>query len=152
MSLGLSEGETLALLGRNGSGRSTTVKTIMGLVDGEGSIRWREAEVLGRKPFEIAHAGVGYVPENRDIFPTLTVHQNLLLGAHAMGFGAGLTSGQAMASKRLSELCELAADEVPVCCVNIGTVSKRKPGTRVRPLPSSFVSELGGGQAAGRVQ
>lgn len=78
--------------------------------------------------------------------------QNLLLGAHAMGFGTGLTSGQAMSSKRLSELCGLAPDEVPVCCVNIGTVSKRKPGTRVRPLPSSFVSELGGGQAAGRVQ
>lgn len=78
--------------------------------------------------------------------------QNLLLGAHAMGFGAGLTSGQAMASKRLSELCGLAPGEVPVCCVNIGTVSKRKPGTRVRPLPSSFVSEPGGGQAAGCVQ
>lgn len=78
--------------------------------------------------------------------------QNLLLGAHAMGFGAGLTSGQAMASKRLSELCGLAADEVPVRCVNIGTVSKRKPGTRVRPLPSSFVSELGGGHPGGRVQ
>ncbi len=73
-------GEIVALLGRNGSGRSTTVKTIMGLVEGTGSIRWREAEVLGRKPFEIAHSGVGYVPENRDIFPTLTVHQNLTLG------------------------------------------------------------------------
>lgn len=78
--------------------------------------------------------------------------QNLLLGAHAMGFGAGLTSGQAMASKRLGELCGLAPDEVPVCCVNIGTVSKRKPGSRVRPLPSSFASELGGGRAAGGLQ
>lgn len=78
--------------------------------------------------------------------------QNLLLGAHAMGFGAGLTSGQAMASKRLVELCGLAPGEVPVCCVNIGSVSKRKPGSRVRPLPSSFVSELGGGRAAGGVQ
>jgi nitroreductase len=68
--------------------------------------------------------------------------QNLLLGAHAMGFGAGLTSGQAMASKRLRELCGLAVDETPVCCVNIGTVSKRKPGMRVRPLPSAFVTEL----------
>ena len=73
-------GEIVALLGRNGSGRSTTVKTIMGLVEGTGSIRWREAEVLGRKAFEVAHAGIGYVPENRDIFPTLTVHQNLMLG------------------------------------------------------------------------
>lgn len=68
--------------------------------------------------------------------------QNLLLGAHAMGFGAGLTSGQAMASKRLSELCALAPGEVPVCCVNIGTVSQRKPRAQARPLPSSFLSEL----------
>jgi branched-chain amino acid transport system ATP-binding protein len=73
-------GEIVALLGRNGSGRSTTVKTIMGLVDGSGSIRWRDQEVLGRKAFEIAHLGIGYVPENRDIFPKLTVHQNLMLG------------------------------------------------------------------------
>jgi len=73
-------GEIVALLGRNGSGRSTTVKTIMGLVDGTGSVRWNDAEILGRKAFEIAHSGIGYVPENRDIFPTLTVHQNLMLG------------------------------------------------------------------------
>jgi branched-chain amino acid transport system ATP-binding protein len=74
------DGEIVALLGRNGSGRSTTVKTIMGLVEGTGSIRWRDAEIRGRKAFEVAHAGIGYVPENRDIFPTLTVHQNLMLG------------------------------------------------------------------------
>ena len=74
------EGEIVALLGRNGSGRSTTVKTIMGLVRGEGSVRFGERELLGRKAFEIAHHGIGYVPENRDIFPKLTVHQNLQLG------------------------------------------------------------------------
>ena len=74
------DGEIVALLGRNGSGRSTTVKTIMGLVDGTGSIAWRDQEILGRKAFEIAQAGIGYVPENRDIFPKLTVHQNLMLG------------------------------------------------------------------------
>ncbi|MDH4059988.1 MAG: ABC transporter ATP-binding protein [Aquincola sp.] len=73
-------GEIVALLGRNGSGRSTTVKTIMGLVDGTGSVRWKGAEQLGRKAFEIASSGIGYVPENRDIFPKLTVHQNLMLG------------------------------------------------------------------------
>jgi branched-chain amino acid transport system ATP-binding protein len=73
-------GEIVALLGRNGSGRSTTVKAIMGLVDCSGSVAFKGQEVLGRKAFEIAHAGLGYVPENRDIFPTLTVHQNLLLG------------------------------------------------------------------------
>jgi len=73
-------GEIVALLGRNGSGRSTTVKTVMGLVDANGSIVWREREMLGRKAFEIAHAGIGYVPENRDVFPKLTVQQNLMLG------------------------------------------------------------------------
>jgi len=78
MSVG--EGEIVALLGRNGSGRSTTVRTIMGLVHGEGSIMLRGQEILGHKAFHIAHRGVGYVPENRDIFPKLTVEQNLRLG------------------------------------------------------------------------
>jgi branched-chain amino acid transport system ATP-binding protein len=80
--------EIVALLGRNGSGRSTTVKAIMGLVDCAGSVRFKDREVLGQKAFEIAHAGIGYVPENRDIFPTLTVHQNLLLGQKGRGKGA----------------------------------------------------------------
>jgi branched-chain amino acid transport system ATP-binding protein len=74
------EGEIVSLLGRNGSGRSTTVKTIMGLVAGAGSIRLRGEQILGHKAFDIAHRGIGYVPENRDIFPKLTVHQNLQLG------------------------------------------------------------------------
>ncbi|HEX6363647.1 MAG TPA: ABC transporter ATP-binding protein [Albitalea sp.] len=74
------EGEIVALLGRNGSGRSTTVKTVMGLVDGQGAVRFRGEPILGLKAFEIAQRGIGYVPENRDIFPRLTVHQNLLLG------------------------------------------------------------------------
>jgi len=74
------DGEILALLGRNGSGRSTTAKAIMGLVDAQGSVQWNGHEVLGKKPYQIAQLGIGYVPENRDIFPRLTVHQNLLLG------------------------------------------------------------------------
>jgi len=74
------EGEIVSLLGRNGSGRSTTVKAIMGLVAAEGSIRLRDEEILGQRTFNIAHRGIGYVPENRDIFPKLTVEQNLLLG------------------------------------------------------------------------
>ncbi|MBI2749869.1 MAG: ABC transporter ATP-binding protein [Burkholderiales bacterium] len=73
-------GEIVALLGRNGSGRSTTAKSIMGLVDCKGSVVWQGKESLGKKTFEIAHLGIGYVPESRDIFPKLTVHQNLLLG------------------------------------------------------------------------
>jgi branched-chain amino acid transport system ATP-binding protein len=74
------EGEIVSLLGRNGSGRSTTVKTIMGLVQGEGSVKFRDSEILGQPAFDIAHRGIGYVPENRDIFPKLTVEQNLMLG------------------------------------------------------------------------
>ncbi len=78
--LSVTEGEIVSLLGRNGSGRSTTVKAIMGLVDGTGSVKFRSQEILGKKAFEIAHAGIGYVPENREIFPKLTVQQNLMLG------------------------------------------------------------------------
>ncbi|WP_341903922.1 ABC transporter ATP-binding protein [Polaromonas sp. YR568] len=81
-------GQIVALLGRNGSGRSTTAKAIMGLVDCQGSIRWKGAEILGKKAYQIAHLGLGYVPENRDIFPKLTVHQNLLLGQKGTGKGS----------------------------------------------------------------
>ena len=78
-------GEIVALLGRNGSGRSTTAKAIMGMVHAEGSVEWKGQSLLGRKPFEIAHLGLGYVPESRDIFPGLTVQQNLLLGQKGAG-------------------------------------------------------------------
>ena len=81
-------GEILALLGRNGSGRSTTAKAIMGMVQAQGEVRFKEQPILGRKPFEIAHLGLGYVPESRDIFPALTVHQNLLLGQKGAGKGS----------------------------------------------------------------
>jgi len=82
------KGEIVALLGRNGSGRSTTAKAIMGLVEATGSVAWQGKPILGKKPFEIAHLGIGHVPENRDIFPKLTVHQNLLLGQKGKGIGA----------------------------------------------------------------
>ena len=78
-------GEIVALLGRNGSGRSTTAKAIMGLVDWQGAIDWKGQSLAGKKAFEIAHLGLGYVPESRDIFPRLTVHQNLLLGQKGSG-------------------------------------------------------------------
>lgn len=69
--------------------------------------------------------------------------QNILLGAHAMGFGAGLTSGQAMSSDRLRTLCRLTEDEVAVCCLNIGTVSQHKSFERTRPQTAQFLSPLG---------
>ncbi len=78
-------GEIVALLGRNGSGRSTTAKAIMGLVECQGCIDWKGQSIQGKKAFEIAHEGLGYVPENREIFPKLTVHQNLQLGQKRSG-------------------------------------------------------------------
>ena len=74
------EGEIVALLGRNGSGRSTTAKAIMGMVECTGIVDWKGRHTMGLKPYQIAHLGLGYVPDNRDIFPKLTVHQNLMLG------------------------------------------------------------------------
>jgi branched-chain amino acid transport system ATP-binding protein len=80
VNLHVGKGEIVSLLGRNGVGRSTMVKSVMGQVDVTGSIEFNGASVVGLPAFKIAHLGLGYVPENRDIFPTLTVEQNLLLG------------------------------------------------------------------------
>jgi branched-chain amino acid transport system ATP-binding protein len=73
-------GEIVSLLGRNGVGRSTTVKAIMGQVTATGSVRFKGQEILGLRAHEIARRGIGYVPEDRAIFPDLTVRQNLALG------------------------------------------------------------------------
>ena len=78
--LAVAKGEIVSLLGRNGVGRSTTIKAIMGMVQCSGTVRFKGRNLVGRKTYEIAHDGLGYVPENRDIFPTLTVRQNLILG------------------------------------------------------------------------
>ena len=80
VNLHVGDGEIVSLLGRNGSGRSTTVKTIMGEVAPVGSISWNGTRIDGQKPHQIAHRGLGYVPEDRAIFPNLTVRENLLLG------------------------------------------------------------------------
>lgn len=76
----IDEGEIVALLGRNGVGRSTTCKAVMGEVEPVGSVKFKGQEIAGKKAFEIANLGIGYVPENRDIFPGLTTRQNLILG------------------------------------------------------------------------
>jgi branched-chain amino acid transport system ATP-binding protein len=83
--LDVGAGEIVSILGRNGVGRSTTLKTIMGDVEPHGSIRFRGDEIAGLKPFAIARRGLGYVPEDRAVFPTLTVAQNLLLGEKTGG-------------------------------------------------------------------
>ena len=80
VSLTVGAGEIVSLLGRNGAGRSTTIKTIMGEVRAVGSIRFKGQRIDGRKPHEIARLGLGYVPEDRAIFPALTVRENLVLG------------------------------------------------------------------------
>jgi branched-chain amino acid transport system ATP-binding protein len=76
----LEPGQVLAVLGRNGSGRSTLARALMGLVPGQGRIQWRGRDLLGLPPHTIARCGVGYVPETRDVFALLTVEQNLQLG------------------------------------------------------------------------
>jgi branched-chain amino acid transport system ATP-binding protein len=74
------DGEIVSLLGRNGVGRSTTIKAIMGDVERTGSVIFKGREIVGLKPHQVARCGLGYVPENRDIFPQLTVRENLILG------------------------------------------------------------------------
>jgi branched-chain amino acid transport system ATP-binding protein len=86
--LQVGQGEIVSLLGRNGVGRSTLVKAVMGQVQASGSVQFKGEQMLGLKAFQIAHKGLAYVPENRDIFPTLTVEQNLVLGQKA-GKAAG---------------------------------------------------------------
>ena len=92
------QGEIVSLLGRNGVGRSTTVKAIMGQVTATGSIKFKGEEILGRHGYEIARLGIGYVPEDRAVFPDLTVRQNL-----AMGMKRRVESGR----WRVSDMFEL---------------------------------------------
>ncbi|WP_250538342.1 MULTISPECIES: ABC transporter ATP-binding protein [unclassified Caballeronia] len=80
VNLRIAEGEVVALVGRNGSGRSTLAKAIMGLVRCAGDVRYGEVQLVGLRPHRIARLGIGYVPETRDVFPSLTVRENLLLG------------------------------------------------------------------------
>jgi branched-chain amino acid transport system ATP-binding protein len=85
ISFRIAQGEIISLLGRNGAGRSTTIKTIMGQVVPHGVIRFKGERIDGRPPHEIARRGLGYVPEDREIFPALTVRENLRLGMKSAG-------------------------------------------------------------------
>ncbi|SDX15514.1 amino acid/amide ABC transporter ATP-binding protein 2, HAAT family (TC 3.A.1.4.-) [Collimonas sp. OK242] len=78
--LDVGPGEIVSLLGRNGAGRSSTLKAVMGMMRSSGSVRFNGAELIGLKTFQIARRGLAYVPEERAVFPMLTVQQNLLLG------------------------------------------------------------------------
>jgi branched-chain amino acid transport system ATP-binding protein len=78
--LNVGKGEIVSLLGRNGVGRSTTIKAIMGQVEHTGGVQFNGESLSGLPTYRIARKGLGYVPENREIFPALTTRQNLLLG------------------------------------------------------------------------
>lgn len=81
LSLQVAVGQTMALLGRNGAGKSTTLKAIVGLAPPRaGSVRVRGREIRGRRPYHVAQTGIGYVPEDRQIFPEHSVEDNLLIG------------------------------------------------------------------------
>lgn len=107
--LRLGEGEIVSLLGRNGVGRSTTAKAIMGLVNCTGSITLGDQQLVGRRAHEIAHLGVGYVPESRDIFPNMTVEQNLMLGLKGKRPGQWKTADMYEMFPRLGERAGTAA-------------------------------------------
>ena len=85
--MSIDEGEIVSLLGRNGVGRSTFIKSIMGMVRSEGSVLFNNKEIMGKPIHEIANLGIGYVSENRDIFPDLTVQENLELGKKENKYG-----------------------------------------------------------------
>jgi branched-chain amino acid transport system ATP-binding protein len=85
VNLHVAKAEIVALLGRNGTGRSTAVKALMGMVRRTGSVRLNDEDIIGLRPYEIARKGLGYVPESRDVFPTLTVRMNLELGRKSAG-------------------------------------------------------------------
>ena len=109
VSLNVGRGEIVALLGRNGAGRSTTLKAIMGGVTRAGSVRFDGQEMINRKPHDIARAGIGYVDEARAIFPDLTTRQNLILGEKP-GPGGNFTLDDAHALfPRLAERADAPA-------------------------------------------
>jgi len=82
VSVSVNEGQTMALLGRNGAGKSTTLKAIAGIAPPtRGRVRVTDKEVQGKKPYVIARAGIGFVPEDRQVFPQHSVEDNLLIAA-----------------------------------------------------------------------
>jgi branched-chain amino acid transport system ATP-binding protein len=103
VSIRLEQGNLVCLLGRNGVGKTTTLKSIMGMVrPARGSILFRDREIVGRQPYEIARLGIGIVPEERRIFPSLTVHENLLMGIVKRPEGS--SGGERWSTERVYDL------------------------------------------------
>jgi branched-chain amino acid transport system ATP-binding protein len=97
----VAQGEIVAILGRNGVGKSTTLKSIMGIVEPrEGSILFKGQQIKGRQPYHIARSGIGYVPEDRRVFPGLTVRENLIMGLKK-GSGSGKDTRSRQAIDRI---------------------------------------------------
>ncbi len=94
LDLDVGPGEIVSVLGRNGVGRSTMLKAIMGDVDVRGSVEFAGREMVGLQPYEIARRGLGYVPENREVFAGLTVRENLMMGERSGNAGARWTMEQ----------------------------------------------------------
>ena len=103
VSINLEQGNLVCLLGRNGVGKTTTLKSIMGMVKPtKGSILFKGKEIIGRQPYEIARLGIGIVPEDRRIFPSLTVHENLLMGI--LKRSEGLSGGEGWSAGKVYDL------------------------------------------------
>jgi len=106
LSLTVEAGEVVCLLGRNGAGKTTTVRTIIGLTPPRaGRITLRGRDVAGLPPFRIARLGIGFVPEDRRVFPNLTVHENLEVARKTWGEGDG-----AWTAERVFELFPILRD------------------------------------------
>ena len=103
ISIHLERGNLVCLLGRNGVGKTTSLKSIMGMVKpAKGSILFKGKEIAGRQPYEIARLGIGIVPEDRRIFPSLTVHENLLMGI--VKRPEGLSGGEGWSAGKVYDL------------------------------------------------
>jgi branched-chain amino acid transport system ATP-binding protein len=111
--LRVDQGEIVSLLGRNGVGRSTACKTIMGLVPPAGAISFKGRSIAGLRPDQIAHLGVGYVPEDRQVFPGLTVRQNLELALSAPAYSG---AGSSKTSSRCFPISARVRTIPPACC------------------------------------